>query len=168
MLAADTVVSSSGTATLEPRELDILVGKETKARQHKGSKCFRIFVDRYRRRWKEANNKHKRAEITKEMYLTINQANVRFLRFSETLKGWVEISSTEARDKITRKCTNQTMYPLMAMASHSSSLIRFYFDRRTPLRRETQQPHQEEERPPKTEFRLHSSLRDFRYFCNFL
>jgi hypothetical protein len=98
MLAKETGI---GTVTHEPRELDILCGKETRARNHKGSKCFRIFVDRNRKRYQEANNKHKRGEITKEMYLTITQANIRFLKFSEEQNGWVEISSTEARDKIT-------------------------------------------------------------------
>lgn len=33
--------------------------------------------------------------------MTITQANIRFLKFSDSRNGWVEISSTEARDKIT-------------------------------------------------------------------
>ncbi len=109
MLAADRGIAVTTTvATHEPRDLDILCGKETKDRNHKGVKCFRICVDRYRKRYQEANNKHKRGEITKEMYLTISQANIRVLKFNDELNGWVEISSKEARDKITRKLKDES------------------------------------------------------------
>ncbi|CAB9497620.1 expressed unknown protein [Seminavis robusta] len=93
--------STVNSSMFEPRELDILVGKETRARNHKGSRCFRLFVESYRRRYQDAKNKHKRASITREMYDTITQASIRFLKFNDERKGWEEITSTEARDKIT-------------------------------------------------------------------
>ena len=86
---------------VEPRELDILVGKSTQCRRHKGSRCFALFVASYTQRYQEAKNKHKKGEITYEMYATITKASYRFLRFDESKNGWIEVTSTEARDKIT-------------------------------------------------------------------
>lgn len=86
---------------VEPRELDILVGKSTQCRRHKGSKCFALFVASYTQRYQEATNKHKKGELTYEMYAIITKASYRFLRFDESKNGWIEVTSTEARDKIT-------------------------------------------------------------------
>jgi hypothetical protein len=85
----------------EPRELDIIVGKEQKCRTHKGSLYFRAFVESYRQRYQDAKTKQLRTAISKEMYDVITQASCRFLKFNEQANGWQEICETASLDKIT-------------------------------------------------------------------
>jgi len=94
-------IPPADNAAMTVGELDILCGKETAARKHKGSLYFKAFVQSYVERYTEAKGKHKRGAITQEMYERITQANIRFLRFNPDKNGWEEMTSTAARDKIT-------------------------------------------------------------------
>ena len=89
------------TIISDPKELDILVGKETRCRTHKGSLYFRAFVESYRQRYQDAPTKQLRTCISKEMYDIITQASCRFLKYNESLRGWEEINETASLDKIT-------------------------------------------------------------------
>jgi len=81
-----------------PREEDVLCGKEKHCIIHPGTRNYRRFIDAYQPRYRAANSKQNRMEITKEIVLTIGQ-NARFLRYNKELNAYEELSHLEARDK---------------------------------------------------------------------
>lgn len=81
-----------------PREEDVLCGKEKHCIIHPGTRNYRRFIDAYQPRYRAANSKQSRMEITKAIVTTIGQ-NARFLRYNKELNAYEELSHLEARDK---------------------------------------------------------------------
>jgi len=79
---------------------DILCGKEKHCVSHPGSLNFRAAIDKYASKYQEAVTKQEKMNVTKEIYDSLGSQNSRFLKFNADAKGWEELSSLLARDKI--------------------------------------------------------------------
>ena len=85
---------------MDPREEDILCGKEKKMVSWPGSLNFRAIIDKYACKYQEAVTKQEKMNVTKEIYDNLGAQNSRFLKFNAKANGWEELSSLLARDKI--------------------------------------------------------------------
>jgi len=79
---------------------DILCGKEKKCVAHPGSVNFRRVIEEYAPKYNIAVTKQEKMNVTKEIYDMLGAQNSRFLKYSNKSKGWEELSSLLARDKI--------------------------------------------------------------------
>lgn len=84
----------------EIRSEDILCGKKKHEVNHPGSKNFRAVIEDYAPKYQTAITKQEKMAVTKEIYDSLSNQNSRFLKYSNDLQGWEEISSLLARDKI--------------------------------------------------------------------
>ena len=82
------------------RKEDILCGQEKHCVSHPGSLNFRAVIDQYASKYQEAITKQEKMNVTKEIYDNLGSQNTRFLKFNAAVKGWEELSSLLARDKI--------------------------------------------------------------------
>lgn len=88
---------------METRPEDILCGKEKHCVSHQGSLNFRIVIDQYAAKYADAITKQEKMNVTKEIYDMLGNKNARFLKINNKQskdKGWEELSSLLARDKI--------------------------------------------------------------------
>lgn len=90
----------SGEIITDTREEDILCGKEKHCVSHPGSLNFRAIIDKYACKYQEAITKQEKMNVTKEIYDNLGAQNSRFLKWNAASKGWEELSSLLARDKI--------------------------------------------------------------------
>lgn len=81
-------------------DADILCGKEKHCVSHPGSLNFRAVIDKYASKYQEAVTKQEKMNVTKEIYDLLGSQNSRFLKFNASAKGWEQLSSLLARDKI--------------------------------------------------------------------
>ena len=84
----------------ELNDNDVLCGKERTCVNHQGSRKFRAYIDEHAPQYVEAITKQEKMAVTKALYDRIGAANGRFLKYNVKAKGWVELSSLLARDKI--------------------------------------------------------------------
>ena len=101
---SNTTTAENNTKELimETRPEDILCGKEKHCVSHQGSLNFRLVIDQYAAKYAEAITKQEKMNVTKEIYDMLGSQNARFLKFNakSKTKGWEELSSLLARDKI--------------------------------------------------------------------
>ena len=101
---SNTTTAENNTKELimETRPEDILCGKEKHCVSHRGSLNFRLVIDQYAAKYAEAITKQEKMNVTKEIYDMLGSQNARFLKFNakSKTKGWEELSSLLARDKI--------------------------------------------------------------------
>ncbi|CAB9514923.1 expressed unknown protein [Seminavis robusta] len=84
-----------------PLDSDILCGKNKACLDHPGSVEFRSIIEQNAQRYREADSKFMKMEITKQLYNQIRRQSVRFLKFNHSKKnGWQELTSSQVRDKI--------------------------------------------------------------------
>lgn len=100
------IQTQSGSASAEQqnylfaKESDVICGKGKAYTSHAGSRRFRNAIESYRQKYHEANTKQDKMKITKEIYESFCKSSSRFLKWNETLRNWDELTSLEARDKI--------------------------------------------------------------------
>jgi hypothetical protein len=75
-------------------------GKEKSCVSHPGSQNFRAVIDQFAPKYQDAITKQEKMNVTKEIYDSLGCQSSRFLKYNAKAKGWEELSSLLARDKI--------------------------------------------------------------------
>jgi hypothetical protein len=94
-------------------------GKNRECVNSPGSIIFRNIIDSYAEQYADAVSKVDKMAITKMIYLKVSETS-RFLKFDETEKVWVEISSVAARDKVSHALRFASRETRMARQAHST------------------------------------------------
>mmetsp|Transcript_985 Transcript_985/g.1791 ORF Transcript_985/g.1791 Transcript_985/m.1791 type:complete len:619 (-) Transcript_985:1089-2945(-) len=91
------------------RNDDVLFGKEKKIVNHPGNTRFRQLVDMYIGAYESAPRGEK-ANITNILVDQVHMSSGRFLKRAPCGKGWVEVNTETAHDKITHAFRNRRKY----------------------------------------------------------
>ena len=89
-------------AITEPSRFDILCGHDKACYDNDGNGLYRSVIEKFSRQYAEALTRHDKTSVSFEVYSCLKRSTCRFLKYNESIRGWEEMSSVAARDKICR------------------------------------------------------------------
>ena len=89
------------TGRKQPREFDIMCGKDKTLSRHPGNQLFRKTVELAKDRYRTAADNATKSFIFREIIDHLQlENNCRFVKYNKETKSWIELDAAETRDKV--------------------------------------------------------------------
>jgi len=102
-------------------EEDVICGRDKYAHRHPGNKKFRIVIQQYCERYRDAKRRADKTEITNEVISHVTNGGGRFVKFEKKCDSWVLVAFPAIQDKVShalRSC-KVTAQPLASDGNSS-------------------------------------------------
>jgi hypothetical protein len=100
-MQADNDSAKASDIILEPRDIDVIFGRERPIFEHPGNRRFRVTIAMHVNRYESAKTRHEKSKVVKAVFSLMRNAGIRFLKpCSEGIIGYYEVDDKMARNKV--------------------------------------------------------------------